>query len=46
MGSSLTIGLVGQDDDGTMYLLPLVVILGVVTAVLLIVILILVLKIR
>ncbi|XP_055793075.1 uncharacterized protein LOC129864813 [Salvelinus fontinalis] len=36
----------GEDDDGTMYLLPLVVILGVVTAVLLIVILILVLKIR
>uniref|UniRef100_A0A4W5PCV1 Ig-like domain-containing protein n=1 Tax=Hucho hucho TaxID=62062 RepID=A0A4W5PCV1_9TELE len=35
-----------EDDDGTMYLLPLVVILGVVTAVLLIVILILVLKIR
>uniref|UniRef100_A0A4W5PFK3 Ig-like domain-containing protein n=1 Tax=Hucho hucho TaxID=62062 RepID=A0A4W5PFK3_9TELE len=34
------------DDKGTMYLLPLVVILGVVTAVLLIVILILVLKIR
>uniref|UniRef100_A0A8C8GBY4 Uncharacterized protein n=1 Tax=Oncorhynchus tshawytscha TaxID=74940 RepID=A0A8C8GBY4_ONCTS len=30
-----------EDDDGTMYLLPLVVILGVVTAVLLIVILIL-----
>ncbi|KAM9406494.1 uncharacterized protein ACWYII_026958 isoform 1-T1 [Salvelinus alpinus] len=41
-----TISLVGEDDDGTMYLLPLVVILGVVTAVLLIVILILVLKIR
>ncbi|XP_029522619.1 uncharacterized protein LOC115133491 isoform X3 [Oncorhynchus nerka] len=36
----------GEDDDGTMYLLPLVVILAVVTAVLLIVILILVLKIR
>uniref|UniRef100_A0A4W5P493 Ig-like domain-containing protein n=1 Tax=Hucho hucho TaxID=62062 RepID=A0A4W5P493_9TELE len=36
----------GQDDDGTMSLLPLVVILGVVTALLLIVILILVLKIR
>ncbi|CAB1351627.1 unnamed protein product, partial [Coregonus sp. 'balchen'] len=35
----------GEDDDGTMYLLPLVVILGVVTDVLLIVILILVLKI-
>uniref|UniRef100_A0AAZ3RV34 Immunoglobulin subtype domain-containing protein n=1 Tax=Oncorhynchus tshawytscha TaxID=74940 RepID=A0AAZ3RV34_ONCTS len=35
-----------SEDDGTMYLLPLVVILGVVTAVLLIVILILVLKIR
>ncbi|CAB1351614.1 unnamed protein product, partial [Coregonus sp. 'balchen'] len=35
----------GEDDDGTMYLLPLVVILGVVTAVLLIVVLILVLKI-
>uniref|UniRef100_A0A8C7F1W6 Ig-like domain-containing protein n=1 Tax=Oncorhynchus kisutch TaxID=8019 RepID=A0A8C7F1W6_ONCKI len=34
------------DDDGTMYLLTLVVILGVVTAVLLIIILILVLKIR
>uniref|UniRef100_A0A8C7CUH8 Immunoglobulin V-set domain-containing protein n=1 Tax=Oncorhynchus kisutch TaxID=8019 RepID=A0A8C7CUH8_ONCKI len=34
-----TISLVGEDDDGTMYLLPLVVILGVVTAVLLIVIL-------
>uniref|UniRef100_A0A674E1U4 Ig-like domain-containing protein n=1 Tax=Salmo trutta TaxID=8032 RepID=A0A674E1U4_SALTR len=42
----LTIGLVGQDDDGTMYLLPLVVILAVVTAVLLIVIIILVLKTR
>ncbi|XP_064796518.1 uncharacterized protein LOC135516278 [Oncorhynchus masou masou] len=48
-----TISLVGEDDDiylgeddGTMYLLPLVVILAVVTAVLLIVILILVLKIR
>ncbi|XP_029616090.1 uncharacterized protein LOC115198339 isoform X2 [Salmo trutta] len=36
----------GQDDDGTMYLLPLVVILAVVTAVLLIVIIILVLKTR
>uniref|UniRef100_A0A8C7Q6Q0 Immunoglobulin subtype domain-containing protein n=1 Tax=Oncorhynchus mykiss TaxID=8022 RepID=A0A8C7Q6Q0_ONCMY len=37
-----TISLVGEDDDGTMYLLPLVVILDVVTtAVLLIVILIL-----
>nr|XP_029523184.1 uncharacterized protein LOC115133854 [Oncorhynchus nerka] len=36
----------GEHSDGTMYLLPLVVILGVVTAVLLIVILILVLKIR
>uniref|UniRef100_A0A674E3W5 Immunoglobulin V-set domain-containing protein n=1 Tax=Salmo trutta TaxID=8032 RepID=A0A674E3W5_SALTR len=36
----------GEDDDGTMYLLPLVVILAVVTAVLLIVILILVLKTR
>uniref|UniRef100_A0A4W5P4I6 Immunoglobulin domain-containing protein n=1 Tax=Hucho hucho TaxID=62062 RepID=A0A4W5P4I6_9TELE len=36
----------GEDDDGTMHLLPLVVILGVVTAVLLIVIVILVLKIR
>ncbi|CAB1351616.1 unnamed protein product, partial [Coregonus sp. 'balchen'] len=41
-----TISLVGEEVDGTMYLLPLVVILGVVTAVLLIVILILVLKIR
>ncbi|XP_014062320.2 uncharacterized protein isoform X1 [Salmo salar] len=41
-----TISLVGQDDDGTMYLLPLVMILAVLTAVLLIVILILVLKIR
>ncbi|CAB1351624.1 unnamed protein product, partial [Coregonus sp. 'balchen'] len=40
-----TISLVGEEVDGTMYLLPLVVILGVVTAVLLIVILILVLKI-
>nr|XP_046184362.1 uncharacterized protein LOC124013847 [Oncorhynchus gorbuscha] len=37
---------IAEDDDGTMCLLPLVVILGVVTAVLLIVILILVLKIR
>eukprot|EP00063_Salmo_salar_P087449 XP_014062284.1 PREDICTED: uncharacterized protein LOC106608707 [Salmo salar] len=36
----------GEHDDGSMYLLPLVVILGVVTAVLPIVILILVLKIR
>uniref|UniRef100_A0A674E046 Immunoglobulin domain-containing protein n=1 Tax=Salmo trutta TaxID=8032 RepID=A0A674E046_SALTR len=36
-----TISLVGEDDDGTMYLLPLVLILAVVTAVLLIVILIL-----
>uniref|UniRef100_A0A8C8FF12 Immunoglobulin V-set domain-containing protein n=1 Tax=Oncorhynchus tshawytscha TaxID=74940 RepID=A0A8C8FF12_ONCTS len=35
-----------EDDEGTMCLLPLVVILGVVTAVLMIVILILVLKIR
>uniref|UniRef100_A0A8C7CSX8 Immunoglobulin domain-containing protein n=1 Tax=Oncorhynchus kisutch TaxID=8019 RepID=A0A8C7CSX8_ONCKI len=35
-----------EDDDGTMCLLPLAVILGVVTAVLMIVILILVLKIR
>uniref|UniRef100_A0A8C7Q5P0 Ig-like domain-containing protein n=1 Tax=Oncorhynchus mykiss TaxID=8022 RepID=A0A8C7Q5P0_ONCMY len=41
-----TIGIVGEHNDGTMYLLPLVVILGVVTAVLPIVILILVLKIR
>uniref|UniRef100_A0A4W5L6Y4 Immunoglobulin V-set domain-containing protein n=1 Tax=Hucho hucho TaxID=62062 RepID=A0A4W5L6Y4_9TELE len=40
-----TISLVGEDDDGTMYLLPLVVILGVVTAVLLIAILILKLRI-
>ncbi|XP_045081528.1 uncharacterized protein LOC121572149 [Coregonus clupeaformis] len=43
--SNGTISLVGEEVDGTMYLLPLVVILGVVTAVLLIVILILVLKI-
>uniref|UniRef100_A0A8C8FG04 Immunoglobulin subtype domain-containing protein n=1 Tax=Oncorhynchus tshawytscha TaxID=74940 RepID=A0A8C8FG04_ONCTS len=37
---------IAEDDEGTMCLLPLVVILGVVTAVLMIVILILVLKIR
>ncbi|CAB1351608.1 unnamed protein product, partial [Coregonus sp. 'balchen'] len=40
-----TIAIVGEDDDGIMYLLHLVVILGVVTDVLLIVILILVLNI-
>uniref|UniRef100_A0A8C7CKW9 Ig-like domain-containing protein n=1 Tax=Oncorhynchus kisutch TaxID=8019 RepID=A0A8C7CKW9_ONCKI len=44
--TNMTVLMVQEHNDGTMYLLPLVVILGIVTAVLPIVILILVLKIR